>query len=355
MASVRVALVGCGSVARRYARRIGETDGLELVGVTDVAPDRAAAVAGEFGIRRYDDLGAVLADDAVDAVVNLTVPQAHAAVTATALGAGKHVHTEKPVALTYEEASELARLAERRGVRLSCAPTTWLGAAQQTAWKVIRDGGIGTVRVAYAEANWGRIERWHGDPETLYAVGPVVDVGIYPLTILTMIFGPARRVTAYGTVLERDRVTLAGAPFALATDDFVVALLELAGGVVVRLTASFYVEHYGKQRGIEFHGDRGSLFLATWADSDSRLELASYEREYTAVPLVREPYTGIDWGSGLRELAEAVAERRPHRTSADHAAHVVEILGAISEASRGGATIELASTFEPRPPMEWAR
>src|SRR5207253_2271057 len=83
---------------------------------------------------------------------------------------------------------------EDRGVRLSCAPATLLGESQQTAWKVVRDRTLGPVRAVYAEANWGRIERWHPSPESLYEVGPLVDVGVYPLTILTAMFGPVRRV-----------------------------------------------------------------------------------------------------------------------------------------------------------------
>jgi predicted dehydrogenase len=352
---MRVAIVGCGNVAFRYARRIDETGGLELVGATDVAGDRAEALVAEFGGRRYDSLAALLADDDVDAVANLTIPEAHASVTAACLEAGKDVHTEKPLARTYEEASELVRLAERRGVRLSCAPANALGEAQQTAWKLIRDGAIGTVRVVYAEANWGRIERWHADPSGLYAVGPLVDVGVYPVALLTTIFGPVRRVVAYGTVVEPERVTLSGAPFALAADDFVVAVLEIADGVVVRLTASFYVEQYGKQHGIEFHGDGGSLHLERWDIFNARLELASHEEGYTEVPLLREPYRGIDWARGLRELAESRAEGRPHRTSADHAAHVVDVLSAIDEARPCGGAVEVQSTFEPQPPLEWAR
>jgi predicted dehydrogenase len=353
---VRVAFVGCGDIAQRYAHRIQETEGLELVGATDVVVERADTLVARFGGRRYDSLAELLADDAVDVVVNLTVPQAHASVTSACLEAGKNVHTEKPLALGYDEARELVELAERQGVRLSCAPATTLGEAQQTAWKLIRDGALGTVRVVYAEANWGRLERWHGDPEALYSVGPAFDVGVYPLALVTTIFGPARRVVAaYGTLLEPERVSLSSRPFVLATDDFVVAVLELAAGVVVRLTASFYVEHYGKQLGVEFHGDRGSLHLERWDVSNAPLELASYDQPYTSVPLLREPYRGIDWSLGLRELAAALEERRPHRTSAGHAAHLVEVLCAVDEARRDGGTVELRSTFEPPPPLEWAR
>ena len=351
---MNVALVGCGNIAERYAARIAEAEQLELVGATDLLPERAVALAAAFGGTAYASLDALLADDRVDTVVNLTVPHAHAAVTAASLEAGKHVHTEKPVALRHDEARELAALASRLGRRLSCAPATYLGEAIQTAWKLVRERAVGTVRAVYAEANWGRIESWHPSPETLYAAGPLIDVGIYPLTALTVIFGPVRRVVAYGTILEPDRVTRDGVSFRLATPDFNVAVLELEADVVVRLTATFWVGA-GRQRGIEFHGDRASLYLAAWAESDSRLETSVDGETYTGVPLVREPHRGIDWNSALIDLAEAIEEGRPHRASAEHAAHVVEVLNAVDESRERGGAVEIRSDFARPAPMEWAR
>jgi predicted dehydrogenase len=351
---VNVALVGCGNIAARYAQSIADESRLTLVGVTDVAPERASELARRFDVTHHASLEDLLADARVDTVVNLTAPQAHATVTSACLDAGKHVHTEKPVALVYDEARALAERAERRGVRLSCAPATLLGEAQQTAWKLVREGALGEVRVAYAEANWGRIESWHPSPTTLYAVGPVVDVGVYPLTVLTGIFGPARRVaTVYGAEVEPQRVTLDGTPFRLEAPDFFVAVIELEGGPVVRLTATFWVGP-GKQRGLEFHGNDGSLYLASWAEFDSRLESSSDGEEYTAVPLVREPFRGIQWSRPLVELADAIAQGRPHRASAEHAAHVVEILNAVETSRAGGHAVDVRSRFEQPSPMPWA-
>jgi predicted dehydrogenase len=351
---VKVALVGAGNIAVRYAASIAAEPRLELTGATDALPGRAAELVAAHGAKAYESLEALLGDDDVDVVVNLTPPSAHAAVTAACLEAGKHVHTEKPVALRAQEARELAQLAVRNDVRLSCAPATLLGEAQQTAWKVVRDGTLGTVRAVYAEANWGQIESWHPSPEALYEVGPLVDVGIYPLTILTAMFGPARRVSAYATTLQRERVRTDGAQFVLSTPDFYVAALDLQSGVVARLTATFWVGA-GKQRGIEFHGDSASLWMPTWAESDSRLELTSDGETYTPVQLLREPYHGIDWTVALIDLAEAVAEGRPHRMGAEHAAHVVEVLEAARASVDGAGSVEVRSDF-PRPdPLDWAR
>jgi predicted dehydrogenase len=346
---VRVALVGCGNIAGRYAADIARAGRLELVGATDLVPGRAEDFVAEHGGIAWPALDALLVDDRVDLVVNLTAPQAHAAVTRAALEAGKHVHTEKPLALDHAEAQALAALAAGRGLRLSAAPATLLGEAQQTAWKLVRDGAVGRVRVAYAEANWGRIESWHPDPSALYAVGPLVDVGVYPLTIATAVLGPARRVHATASVVERDRNG-----FRLETPDLWVAVVELDGGAILRLTASFYVGP-SMQRGLELHGDDGSLYLPTWGEFDSRIELKRRDGEYERIPAVREPYAGIDWSRAIVDVAEAVEGGRPHRTSGEHAAHVVEVLAAARTSAENGAPVEVASSFTPPEPMEWAR
>ena len=351
---MRVALAGCGDIARRYAASIGQAPVLELVGVTDRVPQRAEELAAELGVVSYPTLDELLADERVEAVVNLTPAVAHAEVTAACLEAGRHVHSEKPLALAYEDAVALVALASARGLRVSCAPATLMGEAQQTAWKLVREGAIGRVRVVYAEANWGRIETWHSSPESLYDVGPLGDVGVYPLAILTAMFGPARRVTAYRTVLEPERTTLAGEAFRLDQPDFVVAVIELADDVIVRMTASFYVEHHGKQRGIELHGDKGSIYMPTWGEANSRLELAVNGTGYEPVPYVKEPYPGIDWARPLVDLADAIGEGRPHRASVEQGAHLVELLEAVEASARDGMTVEVGSTFERPAPMRWA-
>jgi predicted dehydrogenase len=351
---MNVALVGCGNIAARYARCIAAADGLGLVGATDLDLARAEALVAEHGGVVYRTLDELLADERVDTVVNLTIAASHVAVTAAALEAGKHVHSEKPLALRYEDARTLVEIALRNGVRLSSAPATLLGEAQQSAWKLLRDGAVGPVRVVYAEANWGRLERWHPDPTGIYAVGPLADVGVYPLAIMTAIFGPVRRVHAYAATLETDRVHLDGRPFRLEAPDFVVTSLELADGVVARLTASFYVAP-SKQRGLEFHGDDGSLYMPTWDTFDARLELQARGGEYRTVPPLREPYAGIDWSRALSDLAEAVAEGRPHRASGEHAAHIVEVLEAAQASVADGRYVAVHSDFRRPEPVDWAR
>ncbi len=351
-----VAIIGCGHIAKRYASSLTSFPSVALVGVTDLAQERARDLAAEYHCRAYSSVEALLDDEAVGLVANLTTHHAHQAVTARCLEAGKHVHSEKPLALTTEGAQALVDLARERGLRLGCSPFTFMGEAQQTLWKCVRDNWLGPVRVAYAEANWGRIEAWHPAPIPFYEVGVLFDVAVYPLTLLTSIFGPARSVWAHGRVLEPDRVTVDGTPFRIQTPDFIVALIELRDGLLVRLTATFYVGRQTKQRrgSLELHGDRGSLYLSDWHDFDGLLEFASYGEPYAPVPPLREPYRGVEWGRAVADMADALVQGRPHRASGEQAAHVVEIVCAAATSMERGQPVAVHSSFAPPAPMDWA-
>jgi predicted dehydrogenase len=351
---VSVAIIGCGNIAGRYAEDMQTYAHIEVIGATDVDAVKAAQFADEHGIHLYQDNADLLADSRVDLVVNLTTHHVHAAIIRQCLEAGKHVYSEKPLATAYVEARDLVKLAQQKNLRLGCSPFTLMGEAQQTAWKLIRDGRTGPVRLAYAEVNWGRIESWHPAPGPFYEVGALFDVGVYPLTILTALFGPAKRVTAYGKVLYPDRVTKEGVAFHIDTPDWVVSAIELHSGLVIRLTTNFYVGHHNKQTGIEFHGDLGSVYLSSWQNFDARVEFAEFGKQYETVPLLREPYSGTPWGRGVADMTQAILENRPHRFTGEQAAHVVEILSAAATAARIGQPVEVLSNFTPPTPLDWA-
>jgi predicted dehydrogenase len=356
MKPLGIGIVGTGNIAGGYARDALTHPEIRLVAATDLDPSRATAFATEHDCRVHATLDDLLADDAVDIVVNLTVHHAHYEVTKRALEAGRHVYSEKPLALTASEARELVELAAARGLRLGCSPSTFLGEAQQTATALIRSGRLGPVRAVYAEVNWGRIETWHPAPAPFFDVGVMVDVGVYPLTLVTTMLGPARSVRAWGWELMPDRQTIDGTPFRIGGPDLIVTAVELEGGTVLRLTTSFYVGRPAKQTGsLEFHGDDASLALGSFQDFDATVEVGAYGEGYEPVALVRPGYRGTAWARGVAEMASAIAEGRAHRASAEQAAHVVDILEAAANSiADGGRAIQIRSTFQPPPLLAWA-
>lgn len=356
---LRVAVVGCGQIANSYGEAMLARREIKILGASDLDQGRAWEWAKKFGGQAYASLDAVLADKQVEAVVNLTIQQAHVEVVTRCLQAGKHVHSEKPLAPTYEEARKLVALAGIKNVRLSCAPVTWLGEAQQTAWKLIRDGKIGTPRVAYAAVDWSRIEGFHPNPVPFYAVGPVADVGVYPIALLTAWFGPVVRITAGGGVLLPERTTKDGKSFKLTTEDWTVSVLEFANGLRARLTANFYVGEPAENRAaLEIHGDAGSVSTA-WFSGAARVQLGKFGGRYRRVPPVRPPAGHgewyCDWSAGVFELWRAIRTNQPHPTGGAHAAHVVEVISAVHQSIRERRTLEIKSTFPAPQPLAWAK
>ncbi len=354
---LNVAFVGCGNIAGAYAGSLkSRPDLVNIVGAFDIQESATSAFGEEWDCPAYDSFEDVLGDEAVDLVVNLTIQQAHYEVSLRSLEAGKHVHSEKPLALTRDEANHLVKTAAERGVRLSCAPFTWMGEAEQTAWKAIRDGRLGQVRVVYAEMNWGRIEWWHPAPANFYAagVGPLFDVAVYPLAVLTTFFGTVERVRGFGKIVLPQRRTLDGEPFTVEAPDVVIGILEFRSGVVARVTPTFYVRPT-TQHGIELHGDEASIHIGSAHDFQAPLMIApAAGGEWEPLPYVREPYPGVEWGRAIFDVVEALREGRPHRATGAQAAHIVDICNGIIESSERGCPVDVTTTFDPPAPMPWA-
>jgi len=355
---LRLAFVGCGDISGHYARSLKtRPDLVTILGAFDLREEALAWFCREFECARYPDLEAVLADDRIDLVVNLTIQSAHHSVTRQCLEAGRHVHSEKPLALTRAEANEVVALADAQSLRLSCSTFTWMGEAQQTTWKAIREGMLGEVRVVFAEMNWNRIEFWHRFPIPFYAagVGPLFDVGVYSLGVLTTLLGPVSSVSGFGKIVLPERRTLDGEPFTVGAPDIMVGGLEFASGALGRLTCSFYVGQT-KQQGIEFHGDAGTIHLESAHNFESPIHFHPFDRhaEWTPVPYVKEPYPGVEWGRAIFDIAEALTAGRPHRCTGAQAAHVVDICCGIAESAQSGAKVPVTSTFPPPEPMPWA-
>lgn len=356
---MKLAIIGCGHISKQYGEHIGlYPEILEIAGATDLDPDRAKAFCETYGGRPYKDLDAILADPEVDTLVNLTISRAHFDINCKALRAGKHVYTEKSMALTYQEALETIDVGKRQNRRVASAPSTFLGECIQTASKVLENAEtlLGSkVRVAFAEVNWGQIEKSQTNPAPYYQIGPVWEVAVYALTSLAYLFGPACRVTGFSTILKAPRVTNSGVEIPVTAPDFVVAMVEYRCGLVVRLTTDWYInKRMPLHHGIEFHADDACFHMGSYHNFNTKCSIYGPKTPPIPVPLLREAERSMDRAAGLVDLAEAIRDNRPHRCSGELAAHVIETMEAIEQSSKSGAPVEVSSEVPKIPPMEWA-
>ena len=351
---VTIGIVGCGNIAETYLEQIADYNNVHLIGLTDIITARAQKLADAHNCAVYPDLETMVADEKIDLVVNLTIHHAHVEVIEKILHAGKHVYTEKPLAMSYKEAQRLVALAEKKKLRLSSAPITYMGEAQQTAGKQIADGVLGQIRLIYAEINHDRIETWHPNPVPFFDVGVLWDVGIYALTVCTALMGPVKRVTGYGKIIVPTRRTLDGETFQVTTPDFILSLIEMKNGGWLRLTCNFYANDSKQDHAIEIHGDGGMLYLGSAYKYSAPVEFIEFGGEPSLIPPLREPYDGTEYARGLEDLAEAILQNKPHRATGDHAAHTIEIMEAIDTSIATKQTVDVHSNFRQPKMMDWA-
>lgn len=351
-----VAFVGCGAVAERYASGLDAFEGLDLVAVADRRLDRAEALAPP-DCPAYGDAADALAEADPDLAVNLTSHGAHAPVTRTCLEAGVGVFGEKPLALDADRARDLVALAERRGLALGCAPINHRCEYQRLAARLLADGRLGTVRLATATANVGRVAEWHDRPDSFLEVGPLYDGAVYPLNLLVEWFGPVERVrTGDAATLVAEADAEAGAT--PGRPSHVEATLAFEAGPLVRLTASGYAPHRGREfASLEVHGDDGSLYLADAGDlgdgGEPLVRFGRLGREYVGVPRTAPPRKR-PYLAGPAALAESIRRGSPSTRSARRAAHVVAICEAIERAAESGSAVEIGEggpEFERRDPV----
>ncbi len=331
--------VGAGSIAEPYAASLEPTS-VSLAGVCDLDADRAAALAEEYGCRSFADLDRALT--AVDApvVVNLTSHAAHADVTETALAADRHVYSQKPLALDADRAAGLLESARNRDLALGCAPEPHRAPAQRRAGRLLADGRLGPVRLAYAHAHVGRVTDWHDHPGSFLDIGPLYDGGVYPLSLLASWFGPVERVRTADTLdiwPERESQH-PSAPSHVETT------LSFSNGSTVRLTASLYAPHRGREfYGLELHGDDGSLYLdgaGAMADSADAVQFGRVGREYTSVP-PQTPTDTVQYAEAVARFTGAIARGERPSASARRGAHVVAVCNAIERAAEAGGPVRV--------------
>lgn len=347
--ALKVGVVGCGNISGTYFDNAKRMSTIKIVGCADQNLEVAQRSAEKHGIQAssVDDL---IASD-VDIVLNLTTPGAHYSVSEMAIKAGKHVYNEKPLTISKQEGRELLQLAETHGVRVGCAPDTFLGAGYQTVRKVIDDGGIGQPVSFTAFMLCPGHESWHPNPFFYYDIGggPMFDMGPYYLTALVHLFGPVKRVSGTTSKPHDSRLVTsqpyAGEYAAVKVPTHVQCLLEMESGVVGTLITSFDVQAHTLPH-IQVYGTEATLTCPDPNGFGGQI-LRGKGSEWSEVPN-QFPNAGNGRSLGLSDMADAIVTFRPHRASGELAAHVLDIMHAAHESAETGSAVVLSGGVQPK-------
>jgi len=360
MDSLGIGIIGCGNISTTYLTLAPLFRGLKVRAVADMSMAAAQARAAEYGVQAQsvEDL---LANPALDLVINLTSPDAHFAVSQAILQAGKHVYSEKPLTLSLEDGLALRDLAAARGLRLGCAPDTFLGGAHQQARALIDEGRIGTITAGSSAVMSHGMEHWHPNPDFFFLPGggPMLDLGPYYIANLINLIGPVRRVGALTSSASATRTITSdprnGQTIPVKTPTNIHALLEFANGATVTLSTSWDVWAH-RRVNMELYGTEGSLFVpdpnyfggtVDWAGRDGRIApVAPWDHPFGR-PNQDHPNHGPLANyrtAGLADMAAALIEGRDQRCSLDRTLHGVEVMTAVLKSGETGDFVTLQTT-----------
>jgi len=359
---VRLGLIGCGlpkadpewkarlhqlvpSIAwARYLPQIARNPAAKLVAVCDIVEERARMVLEAYRAQElYTDYEEMLKKADIEAVIVASPHLLHAPMVIAAAKAAKHVLVEKPMATKFEDADKMLKEARKAGVKLMA-----LGSLHTEAFfeakQLIDDGLLGKiclVRVRFSHYGPGHSEWFYKE-----GGGPLLDLGVYAVSIATELLGPAKRVQAFcGTAIEER--TVGSKTVRIETEDNAVVSLDFGDGKLASIETN-YCTLPGIDLGsiTEIHGSLGSVFLERW---DQCLRIYTEKEMYPRLSgWFQKEYAGLlDLGAGaeVSHFVECILQDKEPRYTGEHQRHVVEILEKARESAKTGQALKLTSSF----------
>jgi predicted dehydrogenase len=347
---IRVGVIGCGSVSTKYFPHLAGCPFAELVSACDIKPERAERAAKQYGIKHhYTHISQMLAGEPFDLLVNLTDMQEHEHLNREAIAAGKHIWSEKPIANTLAAGQAIIEQAKAKGVRVWGAPIVVASPQFSFMAKTLAAGKLG--RVASAHADYG-----HTGPDWssfFYEKGggSMPDLGVYNLTSLTGLLGPARSVAAMVSIVTPKRKIVDKGEIQVTEEDNAMVLLDHGNGVLSHTQCGFNFfnphGHEGREETrhtISIVGSRGSMGLVGYDWEPLGVDLATEDKPQSE----RQATDAADyvWQQGASLVCESLVTGKEPLFTPEHALHVVEIIVAARESQKTGRHIPLKSSFK---------
>ena len=351
-----IGIIGCGTISKTYLDLAPAFAGLDIRACADLNRKAAEERAGEYGLRAETVHDLLLADD-IDLIVNLTVPDAHYMVSHEILAHGKHVYSEKPLALSLRDGQALSDFARKKKRQVGCAPDTFLGGAHQAARQIVDDGLIGEIVGGTCHVMSRGMEAWHPNPDFFFKPGggPVLDLGPYYIACLLNLIGPVKRVAGMSSTPFRTR-TIGSGPrkgerIDVETPTNIHALLEFESGATVTLTASWDVCAH-EHAPMELYGTKGSLFLPDPNFFGGEVRLADADGQVRFLNGADHPFSVANMkdgaemranyrAAGLADMVQSVLTGGGYRCSLDRALHAVDVMVSILKSGETGGFVDI--------------
>ena len=365
----KVGLIGCGHISETYFRGHNYFNNFKIIKCADINSENAQKCADTYDITACS-VDELLKDTEIEVILNLTIPRAHYEVAKQSLENGKHVYSEKPMAVNFSEGEELLALSKSKSLYIGNAPDTFLGGGIQKSIDLINQNKIGNVRLGSAIFAYPGVQSYHPNPEPWFANnegGPVMDMGPYYLTALVNLLGPAKNVHGISTKVFEKRVIGIGPKkdqeFSVECPTSYLVNLEFHNQALIQITLSFDVVTHQRNH-IELYGDRGSMIVpdpnmfggsVMTSNDDSGIW---EEHKTDDLPLGRinittqsgranESPTNANYrGVGLAEMLYCIENGINHRCNGELSLHVLDIIKSTMKAADSRTTQDIKTSCQ---------
>ena len=367
----KIGLIGCGHIAETYFRAEKYFNNIKIIKCADINEKASKRCALNFGIKSVT-VNDLLKDKEIEIILNLTIPKAHYQISKKALINGKHVYSEKPLAINLNDGKKLLKISKKKKLYLGNAPDTFLGGGIQKSKELVEKNIIGNVKLGNAVFAFPGIQSYHPNPEPWFTRkegGPVIDMGPYYITALVNLLGPAKKVT--GTIIQGQKYRTIGIgpkkgkKFKVECPTTYLSTITFKNNSVIRLTLSFDVIAHQRNH-IELYGEKGSMIVPdpnmfggsvltcnklgdNWKEfKTSKMPLGRINIRTQSSRANETPTNANYRGVGLSEMAYSIENKRKHLCSGEISLHVLDIITSIMKAARSGK-IQYINTFCAKP------
>ena len=355
----KVGLIGCGHIAETYFRAEKYFNNIKIIKCADINLKAARKCSKEYGIK-FLSVNEILKDQEVEIILNLTIPKAHYEISKKALLNGKHVYSEKPLAINLKDGKELLKISRRKKLYLGNAPDTFLGGGIQKSKELVEKNIIGKIKLGNAVFAFPGIQSYHPNPEPWFAKlegGPVIDMGPYYITALVNLLGPAKKVS--GRIINGSKYRTIGIgpkkgrKFKVNCPTTYLSTITFKNNTVIRLTLSFDVIAHERNH-IELYGEKGSMIVPdpnmfggsvftckklgdNWKEfKTTKMHLGKINIRTQSSRANEAPTNANYRGAGLSEMAYSIEKKRKHLCNGEISLHVLDIITSIMKASKSG-------------------
>ena len=367
----KIGLIGCGHIAETYFRAEKYFNNIKIIKCADINEKASKRCALNFGIKSVT-VNELLKDKEIEIILNLTIPKAHYQISKKALMNGKHVYSEKPLAINLNDGKKLLKISKKKKLYLGNAPDTFLGGGIQKSKELVEKNIIGNVKLGNAVFAFPGIQSYHPNPEPWFTKkegGPVIDMGPYYITALVNLLGPAKKVT--GTIIQGQKYRTIGIgpkkgkKFKVECPTTYLSTITFKNDSIIRLTLSFDVIAHQRNH-IELYGEKGSMIVPdpnmfggsvltcnklgdNWREfKTSKMPLGRINIRTQSSRANETPTNANYRGVGLSEMAYSIENKRKHLCSGEISLHVLDIITSIMKAARSGK-IQYINTFCAKP------